>query len=150
VYRLGQNEDLRRRLGAEFSVPKTSILKACKNAVFPMCFGYVCRLAKTGGVRLDSAHRIRLRVFADACGLFQRLRRVCEELAAMKDNSKVQALAMRAVDAAKACGVSERTFADWLKSDNPPPHFKRGGCVLVPTRELSEWLSGQITNGGNT
>jgi hypothetical protein len=65
----------------------------------------------------------------------------------MKDNSKVQALAMRAVDAAKACGVSERTFADWLKSPNPPPHFRRGGCVLVPTRELTEWLSGQITTG---
>jgi hypothetical protein len=43
--------------------------------------------------------------------------------------------------------VSERTFADWLKSDNPPPHFRRGGCVLVPTRELTEWLSGQITTG---
>ena len=71
---------------------------------------------------------------------------VCEELVAMKDN-KVQALAMRAVDAAKACGVSERTFAGWLKSDSPPPHFKRGGCVLVPTRELQEWLSGQISNG---
>jgi hypothetical protein len=79
-------------------------------------------------------------------GLFQR-RSVCEELAVMKDN-KVQVLAMRAVDAARACGVSERTFSDWLRSDNPPPHFKRGGCVLVPTRELSEWLSGQISNGG--
>jgi len=74
---------------------------------------------------------------------------VCEELAAMKDNSRVQMLAMRAVDAARACGVSERTFSDWLKSDSPPPHFKRGGCVLVPTRELTEWLSNQISNGGN-
>jgi hypothetical protein len=97
---------------------------------------------------LDSAHRIWLRVFADAYGLFQR-RSVCE-VTAMKDNSRVQMLAMRAVDAARACGVSERTFSDWLKSDNPPPHFKRGGCLLVPTRELSEWLSNQITNGGNT
>lgn len=67
-----------------------------------------------------------------------------------KDNSKVQVLAMRAVDAAKACGVSERTFADWLKSENPPPHFRRGGCVLVPMRELTEWLSGQLSDGANT
>jgi hypothetical protein len=69
---------------------------------------------------------------------------------AMKDNNdKVQVLAMRAVDAARACGVSERTFSDWLRSDNPPPHFRRGGCVLVPTRELTEWLSGQLNNGAN-
>ena len=74
---------------------------------------------------------------------------VCE-VTAVKDNNKLQVLAMRAVDAARACGVSERTFSDWLKSDSPPPHFKRGGCVLVPTRELTEWLSNQITNGGNT
>jgi len=70
---------------------------------------------------------------------------------AMKDNNgKVQVLAMRAVDAARACGVSERTFSGWLKSENPPPHFRRGGCVLVPTRELTEWLSGQLSDGANT
>jgi hypothetical protein len=89
-------------------------------------------------------------VFADAAGLVLWRRRVsCVQVnsMAMKDNSKVQVLAMRAVDAARACGVSERTFSDWLRSDNPPPHFRRGGCVLVPMRELTEWLSQQLHNG---
>jgi hypothetical protein len=66
----------------------------------------------------------------------------------MNDHDKATPMAMRVAIAAKACGVSERTFANWLKSENPPPHFKRGGCVLVPTRELTEWLNGQVLKEG--
>jgi len=47
-------------------------------------------------------------------------------------------------EAAHVCGVSVRTFSDWLKSpDNPPPHFRRGGVILVPRRELERWLANQ-------
>lgn len=56
----------------------------------------------------------------------------------------IQALALRGVDAAHLCGVSIRTWREWLKSDNPPPSFKRGNCILHPVRELQDWLARQI------
>jgi hypothetical protein len=63
-------------------------------------------------------------------------------------------LAYRPENAAKAIGVSPRTFADWLKSDIPPPSIRRGGAVLVPIRELRNWLTNQLqgnpTDAGQT
>lgn len=64
----------------------------------------------------------------------------------MRKTSQLRRLAYRPADAARVCGVSERTFSDWLKSSiNPPPHFRRGGVVLVPRRELERWLAEQAT-----
>ena len=57
---------------------------------------------------------------------------------------QLRRLAYRPADAASVCGVSERTFAQWIKSENPPPHFKRGNVVLVPRRELEKWLTEQL------
>ncbi len=64
----------------------------------------------------------------------------------MAKKLQLRRLAYRPVDAAQVCGVSERTFADWLKSpNNPPPHFRRGGVVLIPRRELEKWLANQTS-----
>ncbi len=61
---------------------------------------------------------------------------------------QLRRLAYRPADAASVCGVSDRTFADWLKSENPPPHFKRGGVILIPRRELERWLAKQVNEFG--
>ncbi len=53
-------------------------------------------------------------------------------------------LAVRAAKAAELIGVSERTFADWMTGENPPPHFRRGGCVLFPIHDLRLWLTAQL------
>ncbi len=64
----------------------------------------------------------------------------------MRNAPQLKRLAYRPGDAARVCGVSERTFSDWLKSsDDPPPHFRRGGVVLVPRRGLERWLAEQAT-----
>jgi len=62
----------------------------------------------------------------------------------MNKANQLRRLAYRPADTARVCGVSERTFSDWLKSsDAPPPHFRRGGVVLIPRRELERWLTQQ-------
>lgn len=55
-------------------------------------------------------------------------------------------LAYRPVDAAEACGVSERTFYNWLKDQNPPPHFRKNGAIVVPRKPLENWLQQQHRN----
>ena len=64
----------------------------------------------------------------------------------MSNKPQLRRLAYRPADAAQVCGVSERTFVTWLKSnDNPPPHFRRGGVVLIPRKELEKWLANQAS-----
>lgn len=60
---------------------------------------------------------------------------------------KHRPLAVRQSDAARLCGVSARTFADWLAAPDAPPTVRRGGVVLVPVRELRQWLTRQATGG---
>ena len=54
----------------------------------------------------------------------------------------VPALALRARDAAKAIGVSERTLWAWTAAGEVP-HVRRGGVILYPVDALREWLGAQ-------
>ena len=49
-------------------------------------------------------------------------------------------LALRPVDAARALGVSPRTFHTWMKSGRIPC-VRVGRCTLVPVAALSAWLA---------
>ncbi|HUO06987.1 MAG TPA: helix-turn-helix domain-containing protein [Phycisphaerae bacterium] len=58
----------------------------------------------------------------------------------------VPALALRAPEAAKALGISERTL--WaLTAANEVPHVRLGRTVLYPTADLTRWLTAQATGG---
>ncbi|MCC6581444.1 MAG: helix-turn-helix domain-containing protein [Phycisphaeraceae bacterium] len=66
----------------------------------------------------------------------------------IRDNRKastVPVLAMRAKDAAKALGVSERTLWTWTKAGTIP-HLRRGGTILYPTAALTKWLNDQAAH----
>ena len=49
-------------------------------------------------------------------------------------------LALRPREAAKALGLSERSFRTLL---HRLPHFRAGSAVLIPVDELRRWLSDQ-------
>jgi len=53
-------------------------------------------------------------------------------------------LALRAPEAARALGVSERTFRAWLPRI---PHIREGNVVLVPVEPLREWLKRRARAG---
>jgi predicted DNA-binding transcriptional regulator AlpA len=65
------------------------------------------------------------------------------------NNLHCEPLAVRSPQAALLLGVSEKTLIEWNKSDNPPPHIRRGGCVLYPVAELRQWLASQIVSDPN-
>ena len=60
----------------------------------------------------------------------------------MKLEPRTPCLAMRAREAAKAIGVSERTLWQWTQ-DGYVPHIRRGKVVLYPVDALREWLNQQ-------
>ena len=43
-------------------------------------------------------------------------------------------------EAAQVLGVSERTLREWMKSDNPPPAFRRGKFLLFSHDGLVNWM----------
>jgi len=51
-------------------------------------------------------------------------------------------LSMRAREAAKAIGISERTLWQWTE-DGYVPHIRRGKIVLYPVDALKDWLKGE-------
>ena len=53
-------------------------------------------------------------------------------------------LAMRPRQAAEAIGVSERTLWSWTQAGDVP-FIKRGKATLYPVRELTAWLSAQVS-----
>jgi len=53
-------------------------------------------------------------------------------------------LALRPPEAARALGVSERTFRAWLPRI---PHIREGNVVLVPVEPLREWLKRHARSG---
>ena len=57
-------------------------------------------------------------------------------------------LALRPAEAARALGLSERTFRDLLPRI---PHFRTevGGAVLIPVRALETWLEEQAQAEGS-
>ena len=55
----------------------------------------------------------------------------------------VPCLALRAREAAKAIGVSERTLWSWVET-GAVPHVRRGRVVLFPVDALRDWLAKQI------
>jgi len=48
-------------------------------------------------------------------------------------------LAMRAREAAKALGISERLLWEWT-SRGAVPHVRLGKAILYPVESLQEWL----------
>lgn len=58
----------------------------------------------------------------------------------------VPALALRAREAAKALGVSERTLWAWTEAGDVP-HVKRGRMTLYPVAGLRAWLAAQQQGG---
>lgn len=57
-------------------------------------------------------------------------------------DSAIPCLAMRAREAARAMGVSERTLWEWTQAGDVP-HVRRGKVLLYPVDELRRWLSEQ-------
>ncbi len=55
------------------------------------------------------------------------------------DKPTAPCLAMRAREAAKALGVSERTLWDWTDKGQVP-HIRRGRVVLYSVDALRQWL----------
>jgi len=57
-------------------------------------------------------------------------------------------LALRPAEAARALGLSERTFRDLLPRI---PHFRteEGGAVLIPVEALRRWLNEQAKAEGD-
>jgi len=56
-------------------------------------------------------------------------------------------LALRAREAARALGVSERTLWAWTQR-HEVPHVRRGKTILYPVDALRRWLDEQTTAGG--
>ncbi len=54
---------------------------------------------------------------------------------------------LRPAEAAKVCGVSERTFDNWLKIDGFPS-IRIYGCRLIPVEPLRKWIDKQVENQG--
>jgi hypothetical protein len=58
--------------------------------------------------------------------------------------SPIEPLALRAVDAARALGISERTL--WsLTARGVVPHVKLGAVTLYPLPALRDWLASSAT-----
>jgi excisionase family DNA binding protein len=53
-------------------------------------------------------------------------------------------LALRPREAAEVLGISERTLRQMLPE---LPHYRAGGCVLIPVDDLRQWLSEQAQAG---
>lgn len=34
---------------------------------------------------------------------------------------------------------------NWLQSETPPPHFRNGGAVFFPLKDLEEWASSRCS-----
>lgn len=56
------------------------------------------------------------------------------------DTSPIPRLALKLREAAAAIGVSERTVWEWVRSGDLPS-LRRGRVVLIPIRELRDWLT---------
>jgi excisionase family DNA binding protein len=63
-----------------------------------------------------------------------------------KTEPKTPCLSMRAREAAKAIGISQRTLWQWTE-DGYVPHIRRGKVVLYPVDALRDWLRRQARNG---
>ena len=64
----------------------------------------------------------------------------CEQTnTTMKAEPQTPCLAMRAREAAKALGISERLLWDWTDR-GVVPHIRLGKAVLYPVDALREWL----------
>ena len=64
----------------------------------------------------------------------------------MKAEPRTPCLSMRAREAAKAIGISERTLWQWTE-DGYVPHIRRGKVVLYPVEALRGWLQSQAQDG---
>ncbi|MEJ2705938.1 MAG: helix-turn-helix domain-containing protein [Sedimentisphaerales bacterium] len=64
----------------------------------------------------------------------------------VRNEPQTPCLAMRAKEAAKAIGISERTLWQWTE-DGYVPHIRRGKVVLYPVDALRDWLRGQAREG---
>ena len=53
---------------------------------------------------------------------------------------RLNRIAYKQYEAAKAIGVSDRTLRNWMKEDNPPPHIRIGGNLLFIHEDLLDWL----------
>lgn len=60
----------------------------------------------------------------------------------IKTEPETPCLSMRAREAAKAIGISERTLWQWTE-DGYVPHIRRGKVVLYPVDALRDWLRRQ-------
>ena len=56
---------------------------------------------------------------------------------------QLQRLSYKQTEAAQVLGVSEPTLRDWMKGDDPPPHFRRGKVLMFPREDLIRWLNRQ-------
>lgn len=59
-----------------------------------------------------------------------------------KTEPETPCLSMRAREAAKAIGISERTLWQWTE-DGYVPHIRRGKIILYPVDTLRDWLQHQ-------
>ena len=64
----------------------------------------------------------------------------------IKTEPETPCLSMRAREAAKAIGISERTLWTWTE-DGYVPHIRRGKVVLYPVDALRDWLRRQAREG---
>lgn len=60
-----------------------------------------------------------------------------------KGGPAIPCLAMRAREAAKALGISERTLWEWT-GRGEIPHVRVGKAVLYPVDSLRDWLKQQV------
>ncbi len=56
------------------------------------------------------------------------------------------ALALRAKDAAKALGISERLLWTWTNCGRVP-HLRIGTAVVYPVEQLRAWLASEAAKG---
>jgi excisionase family DNA binding protein len=60
-----------------------------------------------------------------------------------REFTTAQRQALRAKEAAKAIGISERTLWDWTR-DHGVPHFRIGNTVVYPLKQLDEWMAAKV------
>jgi hypothetical protein len=56
----------------------------------------------------------------------------------------INPLSLRAADAARAIGISERLLWQWTR-EQWVPHVRIGNVVLYPVEELGRWLNERTT-----
>lgn len=61
----------------------------------------------------------------------------------------VPRVALRPAEAAKALGISTRTFAEWQKLPGFPL-LRIGGVRMIPTDQLRKWLAKQLADAEAT